>query len=465
MATILLVDDEKRIREGVSRALKAMGHDVATAADGAEALDTMAEREPDVVITDLFMPGMDGMQLLAAAKERHPRSVVIIFTGRGTIESAVSAIKDGAFDYITKPFNLDAVEVVVNRAVAHRKLLVENASLKDQIGRANSYENIIGGSETMRDVYRVIDRIKDTWTNVLVTGESGSGKELVARAVHFSGAFKHKPFVTVDCASLSENLLESELFGHVKGAFTSAHRDKTGYFETADGGTVFLDEIAEFSSHLQTRLLRVIQEGEFSRVGETASRRVKVRIIAATNRNLEQAVRSGAFREDLFYRLNVISINVPPLRKRIEDIPDLVEFFLSKFNKKFGKNISSVSSDALAVFAEYDWPGNVRELENLMERTFIFCDDDVMRVHHLQEPLKTIAGLAKTEAVPDLTDLNYKDAKEAVIRRFGREYFEELLEKCEGNISEAARRSGIDRGCFYRLIKKFNVDKPEYTQE
>ncbi len=465
MATILLVDDEKRIREGVARALKAMGHDIATAADGAEALESMAEREPDVVITDLFMPGMDGIQLLAAAKERHPHSVVIIFTGRGTIESAVSAIKDGAFDYITKPFNLDAVEVVVNRAVAHRKLLVENASLKDQIGRANSYENIIGGSEAMRDVYRVIDRIKDTWTNVLVTGESGSGKELVARAVHFSGAFKQKPFVTVDCASLSENLLESELFGHAKGAFTSAHRDKTGYFETADGGTVFLDEIAEFSSHLQTRLLRVIQEGEFSRVGETVSRRVKVRIIAATNRNLEQAVRSGAFREDLFYRLNVISINVPPLRKRIEDIPDLVEFFLSKFNKKFGRNISSVSSDALAVFAEYDWPGNVRELENLMERTFIFCDDDAMRVHHLQEPLKTIAGLSKTNAVPDLTDLNYKDAKDAVVRRFGREYFEELLEKCEGNISEAARRSGIDRGCFYRLIKKFNVDRPEFFEE
>ncbi len=268
--------------------------------------------------------------------------------------------------------------------------------------------------------------------------------------------------MTVDCAALSENLLESELFGHVKGAFTGAHRDKEGYFKAADGGSIFLDEIAEFTLHLQTRLLRVLQEGEFSRVGDNKTIKVQVRIIAATNRNLEQAVKQGHFREDLYYRLNVINIKVPPLRKRFEDVPLLVDHFIKQFNERFDKNIEGISPEALAVFSRYEWPGNIRELENLMERIIIFCEESVIRPKHLQDPIKALADTG--DGGDDLFNLetrSYKDAKNIIVKRFNRDYFKSLLLKCEGNISEAARRSGIDRSSFYRLLKKYDIPVSE----
>lgn len=458
MANVLLVDDEEKILTSFGKGLQSMGHGVATANSGPAALEEIEREIPEIVITDLVMPEMDGLTLLAKIRERHPNLPVIIFTGHGTIETAVRAMKEGAFNYIAKPFNLDEVDVVLQRALEHTRLVKENIALKNQIEKKYAFSSIIGDSGAMKDVYGVMDKVKDTRSNVLITGGSGTGKELIAKAIHFNGFLKDKPFITVDCASLSENLLESEMFGHVKGAFTGAIRDKTGYFEIADGGTIFLDEIAEFSPHLQTKLLRVLQEGEFSPVGSSREKKVCVRVIAATNRSLENAVRSGRFREDLYYRLNVIHIRVPSLVERLEDIPQLVNFFLGRLNAKFGKNIESVSSDALSVFARYEWPGNVRELENIMERAMVFCDEPTIFPRHLPDPLRKLADSeAQAGSLKELVNVTYKEAKERTIGRFNRDYICELLKTCEWNISEAARLSGLDRGSLYRLMKKHGI--------
>jgi len=339
MPKVLLVDDEEKLLKSLSIGLESMGYEVITAQSGAAALAAVDGSLPDMLITDLVMPGMDGISLMKEIKEKSDGLPVIIMTGHGTVETAVRAMKEGAFDYITKPFNLDEVEVILKRALEHTRLVAENRALKKQIKKKFAFSSIIGMADAMQEVYSIMERIKDTPSNVLITGESGTGKELIARALHYNGALKDCPFVTVDCASLTDNLLESELFGHVKGAFTGAFKDKIGYFEAADGGTIFLDEIGEFSPHLQTRLLRVLQEGEFSRVGDHKICKVDVRVIAATNRDIEEAAERGEFREDLFYRLNVINIKVPPLRDRVEDIPDLTTFFISNFNEKLGKNI------------------------------------------------------------------------------------------------------------------------------
>jgi two-component system, NtrC family, response regulator AtoC len=458
MVKVLLVDDEEKIRASFSKGLEGMGYEVATVGAARAALEKIAEDTPDIVISDLVMPEMDGLSLLAEIKERNPNLPVIIITGHGTIETAVRAMKEGAFDYVTKPFNLDEVELVLSRAVEHARLLAENIALRSQIEKKFSFDNIIGESDAMQEVYRILDKVKDTHSSVLITGESGTGKELIAKAIHFNGFLKDKPFITVDCASISENLLESELFGHVRGAFTGAHRDKTGYFEAADGGTIFLDEIAEFSTHLQTKMLRSLQEGEIAPVGSSRVKKVNVRVIAATNRDLASAVRLGQFREDLFYRLNVIHVRVPPLRERIEDIPRLVESFLGRFNEKFGKKIKRISSDSLSAFARYDWPGNVRELENVMERLVIFCDDRIILPHHLPESLRRIAGQTlPADPIQELINTPYKEAKNHAIRRFNEEYLRELLKASEGNVSEASRKSGVDRGCFYRLMRRYGI--------
>ena len=459
MAKVLLVDDEERILQSFAKGLESIGWDVETARSGGDALRAVEESQPDVVVTDLVMPEMDGLALLAEVRKRAPNLPVVIFTGHGTVETAVRAMKSGAFDYISKPFNLDEVDVVLNRAIEHNRLLAENLALKNQIRKKYSFSSIIGSGGEIQAVYRIMEKIKDTRSSVLITGESGTGKELIAKAIHFNGFLRDKHFVTVDCAALSENLLESELFGHVKGSFTGAHRDKEGYFKAADGGSIFLDEIAEFSPHLQTRLLRVLQEGEFSRVGDNRTVKVQVRLIAATNRNLEHAVKQGRFREDLFYRLNVINIKVPPLRKRLEDIPLLADHFIAQFNEKFGKKIEGISPDALIYFSQYEWPGNVRELENLMERVIVFCEESVIRPRHLKEPLKALVDLSELngDELKDLESCSYKEAKNIIVKRFNRDYFSGLLTKYHGNVSEAARRSGIDRSSFYRLLRKYDI--------
>ncbi|MFC1474511.1 sigma-54-dependent transcriptional regulator [bacterium] len=461
MAKILLVDDEEKILKGLSKALGGVGHDVGTSTSGPDALSMLDSSVYDIVFSDLVMPDMDGLELLSGIKKKYPDMPVIIVTGHGTVESAVLAMKNGAFDYITKPFNLDEVDLVVSRALEHRRLLEENVALKNQIKKKYNFDNIIGESDAFQEVYRIMDKVKDTPSTVLIMGQSGTGKELVARAIHYNGYLHEKQFLTVDCASLTESLLESELFGHVKGSFTGAHKDKEGYFEAADEGTIFLDEIGEFSPGLQSRLLRVLQEGEFTRVGDSKPRKVDVRVIAATNRDLEQMVSDGHFREDLFYRLNVITIHVPPLEDRLEDLPLFVNHFIEQFNVRLSKNTSSVSDEVLTLFANYSWPGNVRELENVMERIMTFCDEPTIVIDHVPEPLKKKIERQKVEDMERLISRTYKDAKTQVMIQFNRDYLQTLIEKCDGNISKASRISGMDRGCFYRLMKKYNLQNKD----
>lgn len=460
MANLLLVDDEERILASLSKALSEDGHEIKTAGSGPIAISILEASEIDLVLTDLVMPDMGGLELLKKIKKDYPGIPVIILTGHGTVETAVEAMKYGAYDYISKPFNLDEVEVIISRSLEHKKLVEENISLKNQLQKQYAFDNIVGNSNSIRNVYGIIDRVKNTKSTVLITGHSGTGKELVARAIHYNGFLKNKPFLTVDCAALSENILESELFGHAKGAFTGAHRDKTGYFEEADGGTIFLDEIGEFTLGLQSRLLRFMQEGEFSRVGESAMRKVDVRVLAATNRDLDEMVEEGTFREDLFYRLNVITINVPTLLNRLEDIPLLATHFITKFNEKLSKNVTSVSDELMTLFANYTWPGNVRELENLLESVITFCDDSVLDVKHIPESIKKkITVCASLSCSPDREILPFKEAKDKSVDDFTRHYLLMLLNTCEWNITNASRKCGLDRGHLYRLMKKYSIEK------
>ena len=460
---LILVDDEVRLLEAMAKGLSTDNCLVSTVESGREALELLEQEDYEVMISDLVMPGMDGLELLNAVKKKYPELPVIILTGHGTIPSAVQAMQEGAFSYITKPANLDEVGIIIRKAAEHGRILRENIALRKQVHRRISYANIIGESDTMQNVFKIIERVKDTRSTILITGESGTGKELVAKAVHYNGDLKEKPFVTVDCAALTETLLESELFGHVKGAFTGAHKDHAGYFEAADGGTVFLDEIGEFSLGLQTRLLRVLQEGEFARVGDHKVRRVHVRVIAATNRDLENAVDQGLFREDLFYRLNVITVHMPPLRRRVQDVPLLINHFLEKFNEKLNRRVVRVSPDAMEIFVNYPWPGNVRELENIMERMVTFCDDDVLKAIIIPDDIKSRAREVEEEnrQTKKLITQTYKDAKSQVIEDFTKEYIEGMLQECEGKITKASNRSGMDRGCFYRLMKKYDISRDD----
>ncbi|MFH1538606.1 MAG: sigma-54 dependent transcriptional regulator, partial [bacterium] len=459
---VILVDDERRILAGLRKALESMGYKVSGAISAEKGLELLESEVCDVMITDLVMPGMDGIELLREVKAARPDLPVIILTGRGTVETAVEAMKEGAFDYIAKPFNIDEVDLILKRAVEHQKLVSENIELKTKLEKKQGLHGLVGGSEPMQEVYRIIERVRNTDSTVMIVGESGTGKELISKAIHYTGDNAGGPFVTVDCAAIAETLLESELFGHVKGAFTGAHRDKTGYFEAARGGTIFLDEIGEFSYPLQTRLLRVLQDGEFSRVGDHSTARVAVRVIAATNRDLEQAVAEKRFREDLFYRLNVIIIKAPPLRARVEDVGPLFDHFLHKFSARMKRQILRVSDEVIETLKEYPWPGNARELENTVEQLVTFCDDEVIGLEHLPERIlksRSAPAAQATAAGGGLLKMSYKDAKKELIEGFTQEYIEALLGDCDGNVSEAAKRAGIDRACLHRLIKKHKVRK------
>lgn len=366
---ILVVDDEASIREFMEIFLKKEGYEVSLAEDGAKAKDMLAKRSFDMVISDLQMPNMTGMELLKFAKDSYPDTVFVMMTAFGTLENAVEAMKIGAYDYLTKPCKIDEVRLVIHNALRARNLEVENRVLKKELVKEYSFQNIVGNSEAMHSIFDLIKRVSAAPTNVLITGESGTGKEVVAKAIHYNGPLKDRPFVTVNCGAIPENLMESEMFGHKKGSFTGAIADKAGLFETADGGTLFLDEVGELPLTIQVKLLRAIQERMIRRVGATDDVKVDVRIIAATNRNLEEMVQKGTFRQDLYYRLNVINIRTPSLRERRDDIPLLANHFLRKYNEKLGKNIGGISAEAMEILKKYDYPGNVRELENLIERT------------------------------------------------------------------------------------------------
>ncbi|MBS1970549.1 MAG: sigma-54-dependent Fis family transcriptional regulator [Bdellovibrionales bacterium] len=366
---ILVVDDEESIREFLEIMLKKEGYEVTLAEDGQKAKDLLAKKSFDMIISDLQMPHVTGIELLKHVKETAPEIVFMMITAFGTTETAVEAMKMGAYDYITKPFKIDEVRLNIQNALRSRNLEVENRSLKKELVKEYSFQNMVGNSQAMHSIFDMVKRVSQTPTNVLVTGESGTGKEVVAKAIHYNGPLKDKPFVTINCGAIPENLMESEMFGHKKGSFTGAVTDKAGLFEVADSGTLFLDEVGELPLTIQVKLLRAIQERVIRRVGATEDMKVEVRIIAATNRNLEEMVQKGTFRQDLFYRLNVINIKTPSLRERRDDIPLLAGHFLKKYNERLNKNIGGISTEAMDILKKYDYPGNVRELENLIERT------------------------------------------------------------------------------------------------
>lgn len=368
-ARILVVDDEESIREFLEIMLKKEGYEITLAEDGLKAKEILVKKSFDMIISDLQMPNMTGLELLKHVKESYPDLVFMMITAFGTTETAVEAMKMGAYDYLTKPFKIDEVRLNILNALRSKNLEVENRSLKKELTKEYSFQNMIGNSTAMHQVFDLVRRVSQAPTNILITGESGTGKEVVAKAIHYNGPLKDKPFVTINCGAIPENLMESEMFGHKKGSFTGAVVDKVGLFEVADDGTLFLDEVGELPLSIQVKLLRAIQERIIRRVGGTEDMKINVRIIAATNRNLEDMVQKGSFRQDLYYRLNVINIKTPSLRERKDDIPLLAGHFLKKYNERLNKNISGISVEAMEILKKYDYPGNVRELENMIERT------------------------------------------------------------------------------------------------
>ncbi len=406
-AKLLVVDDEINIREGLQKALSLDGYEVEVAQDGQEALDKIDEGEIDLVITDLRMPRVSGEELMKEALSRYPYIPVIILTGHGTIENAVEAMRNGAYDFITKPLNIDKLSLIVNRALENSSLKRQNRELLLQLRKRYSFENIIGKSSPMKNVFETIELVAPSRANVLIYGESGTGKEMIADAIHHNSPREDKPYIKVHCAALPESLLESELFGHEKGAFTGAIARKRGRFELAHLGSLFLDEVGEIPSQVQVKLLRVIQEREFERVGGELSLKVDVRIISATNKNLKEEVENGTFREDLYYRLDVVSIHVPPLRERRDDVPLMVHKFMEEFSRENNKEIEGITNGALQALVAYKWPGNVRELRNVIESIVVLTKGNIISEQDLpqyilskdeQSHLKIPAGVTLAEA-------------------------------------------------------------------
>lgn len=453
---ILVVDDERSMCDFLSILLTDQGYSVQATQNPKSALALIESGEDiDLVITDLKMPEMDGLDLLLAIKKYNPDIIVIMITAFSTTENAVLAMKRGAFDYLIKPFKVDEIKIVVEKAFASQDLEKENRFLRTQIKQQVKFEDIIGVSHEIKKIFDMIVRISDIGSNVLITGESGTGKELIARAIHNNSYRKDKPFVTVNCGALPENLLETELFGHMKGSFTGAIQNKEGLFEIADGGTFFLDEVAETTPAIQVKLLRVLNDRKFKRVGGTRDIAVDVRIVAATNRDLDKMVQQQEFREDLFYRLNVIPIHVPPLRDRISDIPLLVEHFIAKSGKACGRSDMSISKEAIEALQQYSWPGNIRELENVIERCVALESSNIITVSSLPkyvryQNLNTVESL--NEIPEDGLDL------EEVIGNFEKEFLIKALEKTNGVRKDAADLLKITfRSLRYRL-KKYGLD-------
>ena len=446
-ANILIIDDEETMRDSCRQTLSRDGNRVEVAEDGSKGLSLLGTESFDLVILDLKMPGLSGMEVLKRIKKDDPEVVVIVITGYATVESAVEAMKRGAYDFIPKPFTPDSLRVIVKRALDRRELALENVLLRDELKAGFEPGVIIGQSKSMKEVEQLVQKVGPTDTTVLIAGESGTGKELVARAIHRYSGRTDKPFVAVDCGSLVENLFESELFGHVKGSFTGATATKYGRFELANGGTLFFDEIGNLSINIQTKLLRVLQEREVTKVGCSQVIKVDVRIVAATNKDLQKAVKAGTFREDLFYRLSVVPITLPALCERRDDIPLLASYFLQKYNKKRKKNIRAISDRAMKALFEYDWPGNVRELENAIERAVVLAEDDVISPSELlyyglsvETPSRSDAG--KSQRLVDVE----------------KEHIAKTLKMLNGHRGKTAERLGIDRKTLRSKLKKHGIE-------
>ena len=442
---ILVVDDDEEFRTTLVRRFARRGYRVQPAADAEQALGLAQRREFDVAIFDMIMPGRSGLELLKDFKAGHAECEVILLTGQGTIETAVEAMKLGAYDFITKPFPLKELEALVTKAYERRDLRRENVRLKALLERSEKHDEMVGQSQAMQEVFRLIERAGPSEKAILIQGESGTGKELVARALHRNSARVDKPMVVINCAALPESLLESELFGHEKGAFTGAIGTKPGLFEVADGGTLFIDEIGELPGSLQAKLLRVLEDGSLRRIGSIKERRVNVRLLAATNRNLADEVATGNFREDLYYRINVMSLELPPLRERSGDIRILVSHFLGDHWE--------LEDAALKALERYNWPGNIRQLINALERAKIMSDDRVLRLRDLPREVATLNGPAPTLQIAG-DDLSAIERAKII----------EVLRREQGNKTRAAKKLGIDRRKLYRLVEKYDIQATEVAE-
>lgn len=457
--TILVVDDEANLRKVLSAMLRREGFSVLTAADGAEALALLASHRVDVLLTDLRMPQLDGMALLERTHAEYPGTPVVMLTAHGTVDTAVTAMKLGAFDYLTKPFDKEELQVVMQKAAASADLSLSEPSEADD-GRFG----VVGNSSVLQDVFRTIDKVAPSPSTVLVTGESGTGKELIARALHERSPRSEKPFIRINCAAIPRELMESELFGYEQGAFTGAVGSKPGRFELADEGTLFLDEIGEIPLEMQVKLLRALQESEFERVGGVTTTRVDVRLVAATNQDLAQLVRDGAFREDLYYRLNVVPIVLPPLRDRRDDIPLLAHHFLKKYNERLGKTVEAVDEGALSLLKGYAWPGNIRELENVMERAILFAENHTITADELPDQVRSPdapAEAAVSQSSQDLTPTGPVGPLKEIVRQHTETVEKDLirraLDETGGNVTKAARRLEISRKSLQNKMKELGL--------
>ncbi len=441
---ILVVDDEAVIRDSFKEWLTELGYDVILAENGSDALQILGQKQPDIAFIDLVLPGMDGIEVLKKARQISAKTGCIIMTAYGGVSTAITSMKEGAFDYIEKPFCPGKVELLIEKIIEHQGIKQENVLLHQRLDERFGFENIMYKSAIMQRVIELSKAVAKSNATVLITGESGTGKELIARAIHNLSYRHNKPFIAISCAALPENILESELFGHEKGSFTGAHAQRKGKFEIADKGTLFMDEIGDMSANIQVHLLRVLEEKEFTRVGGNEIIKVDVRLISATNNDMKQEVSCGNFREDLYYRLNVVNIELPPLRNRREDIPLLAEHFLRKFSVENQKDIDHIDSEAMDILLKYDWPGNVRELENVIERAVILSKDSLINKTDLSLEEKGMPGEYKTMAS---------------INEIEKKHILNVLEECGGNCSKTASILGISRMTLYNKMKSYGINE------
>lgn len=451
--SVLVVDDEPGMCHILKRLLTDEGYHVETATHGDTALKLISDQSYDVVMQDIRMPGMNGMEILDRIREVSPDTAVIMMTAYGTVESAVQAMKQGAYEYISKPFNNDEVLHIVSNAVERKRLLDRTRYLSEVLEEKQKFENLIGGSHPMQELYRLIEKVAPTDSTVLILGESGTGKELVAKAIHNQSERADEKFLAINCGALPRELIESELFGHEKGSFSGAHQRKIGLFESADGGTLFLDEIGELPMDLQVKLLRVLEDKKIRRIGSVEPKPIDVRLIAATNRDLQEHIQTGSFREDLYYRLSIIEISLPPLRDRHEDIPMLVDHFIERFNQKMNRSVDGITPEALKKLMDYPFPGNVRELENIIQRSMVLRDSGMIELGDLPKTLSGTVSSNPSAKWIDPRQLSFQKARDA----FERHYLQELLKQNKGNVTQSAVMAGISRRHLQDLMKKYGL--------
>lgn len=461
---ILIVDDDKAFRIATMALLKDEGYSVTLATDGQDGLRKIAETHFDLILSDLVMEGMNGIEFLKKIKLKIPDAFIIMITGFGSIKTAIEAIHVGAYDYLTKPCSNEELLIKIQRALTERRKTKDLERLRALVQTTYNFSNIISRNEKMQQLFKLVRQVAETDVSVLVLGETGTGKELVARSIHFNSLRREMPFVVVNCAAIPETLLESELFGYEKGAFTGATRQRIGKFEEANGGTIFLDEVADVTLGVQSKLLRILQEKQLERVGSNVSISTDVRVIAATNRNLDRMVHDGAYREDLYYRLNVFPINIPPLRERLDDVPLLAEYFLKKYQSLARQAIHGFSPPLIHEMMNYSWKGNVREMENLVKRAIIKCDEDVISTMEIPSSSDGNTSPEKFDS-PVTTTIPYKKYLEQVVRNAEEKYLARLLKECDGNLNQVAKAMDVDRKTVYRKIEEYQIDVEKYKQK